>query len=1610
MFSFQSSNQYPNGQQQNSQSSFEVASYSKDDYNTETQIFSKHVTQRHSEYHISNDQKRQSNGVSSPPGNTDFVSREKNFARARATMNNAPPVSMEGKTGNCLFNSKLANLSQGSCDNTPDTPDSLDSLVGSESEGVGVAVHRDDDEEDQQLSITEAEASSQSLEVQSPLSPDRGIFSSLGGIHTSDMASEYLMPLVSHCNDYMMSKNEGLQPSESQSISSPKYTTSPFPSGLEINHDDSKSVSSSVTSLSCPQTAYWNTSTGNLSSCQISQRDNLIEEVSTPVPMSQQTDLVSPQKLTPSKMPEKAPHIQVSPVSRKQENTKMSNRNVNISPLSSKCDNKNSFIGSHEQPLLSSSCTPTLGDSQQSTPIAARDNSLPSSTSETPPLISSYSRDSQLAFETSSITTANLEMSNITESDKLTTPFSSTKSSINSTSPSSNFTSTLCAQSSSTTPICKFPCTASVSIPSNCSSLVSSQTSMKQSNPTNSTNTLEKDYAMEMPKNTTAIEFAADYDRCYDRSKPPRSSIHTVTNPKLEERLKNSPAKPYDTRRGYSNVTNQNKHAANSPSMPRQQNLVNKKEMNRYIMEHGNQNVSEHQIHSNRAFNERNAQIPITKQPSRTSNIPIPSGSSDAYKPPVLKEHHFSQQYGTPSNHLTKVPEKPVSIAQGNGFKLPHEQFDKSNNNILLHRTTVTTPQSVHRVNNEKLSSQALHGKRSEDGILRNQVKQQGNSALGNQMPMHHLNKENMATVSGGGFVLHSCQPSNDYEQPVHPPNQQDYFYSNQQPIYMAIIPAQGHQMMQENTRITQPNQSPSCNYKGENKQFSASPSIISGLPFSGSPHYATLGRIAKDSRTGNMVFISCDAGGNPSRVDPAFIQGVTTPQMRTSCSNPQLQTMNVSGGVQRRNMSRSMSQDHTNRNRNASQPASPKIGHPPSANQHKDQGMQQLSPMMLQRRAKEQQQQQDVTNRYATIGRNNHKTYYKPPQQSPSPQINRLQQDLEATKLKKIPKANPSRLKPESPVIRHNHRSKPESPVIKQSQVEKLNARKVNHNLASTTLTNMSANSCDTRKRFDARESLPLVQDVRKMATNVILQQPIPFSHGKLPLPGGPMGKQESSFMDTKISPQDSHFPEKKVESLYNDKDIQMSESESESDKDCEEEDDEEEKIRKDASLPTILLPKPKRKPPFTIEGAMNSILKRNKKTEKPLKEDNVRFEKENDLENLDNRIDSHLPKDDSDIEEKRLFGLLGNEKNGNLCSNKNNNKDTNDVSNDDRKKRSAFSFPKLRANLRKTSTQPKVVIENDNENNNTSIDLDAKANCEENHSAIEKTIPDEGYRDGPSNADEIVISQPSSASKFDSMERRRMARILKTEGDDEKQQIFSKNENPIDNLPWVEQNGMSITNPIQENLKDKHFNKHCNSSTTSRESFDTKFIQPNPSSQETINNMISHRFKKRWKRSKKSAPPPPPPNQLNNKEGANSVKPPMFQNILPNGYAFGGGKKEAKGDVSKDTKSGEIDPNLHNDEKITAATDSSLGNKSGGFFEDASVENQRLQGRNNCEIIGTRREVLDEELLVDLRDLDQTKTTDNCRPEDREPFPISPLNEDRRTSKQVKEGCCLK
>ena len=246
-------------------------------------MFNQNTSARLSNYHNScNKTKSNGLGFNASQSNSGFgLSKSK----PNIHMNNAASNLMENKPRN-PFNSKLANLSQGSCDNTPDTPDSLDSLVGSETDGVGGA-HRDEEDEPP-LSITEPEASSQSLDAHSPLSPDHGIFSGIGTAQTTDIPSDYFISNTQFKSTGKCQKECTVDPMSivAHSPHSPKYTTSPFPSGLDEN--ESKSVTSSVTSLSCQQTAVLNTSTGNLSSCQISQRDNLIEEVSTPVPTSQQ--------------------------------------------------------------------------------------------------------------------------------------------------------------------------------------------------------------------------------------------------------------------------------------------------------------------------------------------------------------------------------------------------------------------------------------------------------------------------------------------------------------------------------------------------------------------------------------------------------------------------------------------------------------------------------------------------------------------------------------------------------------------------------------------------------------------------------------------------------------------------------------------------------------------------------------------------------------------------------------------------------------------------------------------------------------------------------------------------------------------------------------------------------------------------------------------------------------------------------------------------------------------------------------------------------------------------------------------------------------------------
>ena len=118
--------------------------------------------------------------------------------------------------------SSVADLSQGSCDNTPATPDSLDSLVGS-------GCDEGDEEAESRVSMA-------SSIIQSPSSDSNGV--------------DLLLPsLRDECQQSLL-------------LSSPP-SASPFPTEAPYS------------------------SNGNLS-VQLSQRDNLIEEVTTPVPTSQQ--------------------------------------------------------------------------------------------------------------------------------------------------------------------------------------------------------------------------------------------------------------------------------------------------------------------------------------------------------------------------------------------------------------------------------------------------------------------------------------------------------------------------------------------------------------------------------------------------------------------------------------------------------------------------------------------------------------------------------------------------------------------------------------------------------------------------------------------------------------------------------------------------------------------------------------------------------------------------------------------------------------------------------------------------------------------------------------------------------------------------------------------------------------------------------------------------------------------------------------------------------------------------------------------------------------------------------------------------------------------------
>ena len=1490
----------------------------------------------HNTYH-----KHQPNGLGSNASrlNAEFGISETSIIRSKANLNNTATTLMDNKTGN-QFHSQLANLSQGSCDNTPDTPDSLDSLVGSENEGVG-AVHREDDE-DHQLSIAEAEASSQSLDVHSPLSPDRGIFSSLGGAPTADLTNEFLLP-VSQCINSGHFQSECLP--DSLLINSPKYTTSPFPSGLDEHN--------------------WKNSTGNLSSCQVSQRDNLIEEVSTPVPTSQQRNLMD-NNVHPSQALMQPFEQKEYVTDLNEESMQRSNKDNVLSSATGKCVRSDVLTDPYVQPLLSSSCSPTLGYSEKSTPTAAR-TSTSSTTSVTPPLISPHSR-SDYAFENPSVITTNIELSNATESDKLscTTPFSSNKSSLCSTSPSSNFTSTLCAQSSSTTPICKLPQTTS--IPSNCSSLVSSQTSFNH-NESNNPNTFKHQTGRECEGRYTGNDSIKTYGQRIVQD--PSCQSNTCQN-NVEPR-KMSPLKV-----STSSTNNNNKLIQNtlcqvySPSRRAVDSTNYKKENDPYTTDNNNKLMSGHQMSSKYSNRENSPIEPITKQPLRMSDCRIQVGHRDTRE----KNINVKQYTNNATSSSPQTPRTGVRITTDDeGGK----QFSGTRSNradVWSAKQNVAPTQKGVSWNTEEASTRLPH--QTNDNSIRNQ--QQHNYAT-------TFTQQNVGELSGGdGFVLHPSKT--EYGKETNFATNQEYYNHPQQPIYMAIIPPPGHQMIPGNLRTAPSNQSPSCGYRNnharpqQHSHILASPTIISGLPYSESPHYATLGRLAKDKFTGNMVFISCDASGNPHRVDPAIIHGRSPVLLRTSSSNPQLQTGGV-GNLPRQQMSRSMSQDQSHINAHIRQPAHPKAAPvQPSHAQypqtqvspilvHKQYPKTQVSPILVHKQT--QGHPQEVSNRYATISRHNHKLRQQNTQQNPSPQVQRLHQDLQSTMRK--------RAQPNSSSVRVTV----ESPPIKQSHANMLNARLVNHNLASTYLPQMTS-SGDTADKFEARESLPLA-DVRKMATNVILQQPFPQS--SIPVPDQNRQRLDITPMDTNPSPRSPDKFGRRIDALYTEKDLRAHESESGSDQVDEEEEEDEDKIREEASLPTILMPKPKRKPPFTIEGAMNSILKRNKKPSKENTLDNVKFENDND-ENQNRNINTdNMTKEDTNTEEKSFFAFLHSDRNSS-----NNNNDDNSNHNT-RKKRSSFSFSKLRVNLNRTNAQ-QPINDNDNGNNLPTTTVD-------NTPFDEKDMDFNSLDRNSYSKDEADIDASPHHNvnyhKFTSMERRREVRLLKHEEEGEKHLGSSNKYSPYGSTKMAElDKGLSITSPGREHSMESNQHNISNSSTTSHESFDTRISKPDYQ-EDTLNNTISNRFKKRWRKTKKPAPPPPPPIKFNDKQIDVQIQSPMTPNLLPNGHVLGGGKcntAKVVGEVSYN----ENISNVPNDDIRVAETET----RNRKFEGDISrIDNEIQNERSTYEIIGTRREALEDELLVDLRDIDKTNMNDNIRPEDREPFPSSPLSEERRNSKQV-------
>lgn len=308
-----------------------------------------------------------------------------------------------------------------------------------------------------------------------------------------------------------------------------------------------------------------------------------------------------------------------------------------------------------------------------------------------------------------------------------------------------------------------------------------------------------------------------------------------------------------------------------------------------------------------------------------------------------------------------------------------------------------------------------------------------------------------------------------------------------------------------------------------------------------------------------------------------------------------------------------------------------------------------------------QQQAYQTVVNRYATIGRNHHQQYKAPPVPT------QLEVELEATRSKAAPAPPPG---------------------MKQSHINKANARLVNQNL---TRMQKKPPKEPPRPSSKVAESLPLA-DVRLIADKTV-HEPQVQSMQRVSV--APANVREAEPRAPKISPEDVPDTDNPLKTGYGRLVSPAKEAEESDEVDSNPDEDEEEKVRRKTSFPTILMPRPKRKPPFTIEGAMPSFLRRSKKKEKeqdgekqedePAQAAVVEAVEENDEEKP---VEIQTPKQKKKTSfnfSKLRVNLMGNSSNNN-----NNNSDTINTGQDSLEKADSIHSENDKLNGNASAVQP--------------------------------------------------------------------------------------------------------------------------------------------------------------------------------------------------------------------------------------------------------------------------------------------------------------------------------